>query len=116
MKILTIGFMLFFSGMLLFAQTEKQLVIGEQPVYKIARAKGTIVADGKMDEEAWKAAEIRSFDYFFRRDEPLEKQATKFRMLWDDANLYLFYEFEDVSINHANQRIRSIAEKNKKNI
>jgi hypothetical protein len=86
------------SGIPLFSQTEKQLVIGEQPVYKVARAKGPIVADGKMDEPAWKDAQVVSFDYFFRRDEPLEKQSTRFRMLWDDANVYLFYEMEDTSL------------------
>jgi len=88
----------FVIGSPLFSQTEKQLVIGEQPVYKVARAKGPIVADGKMDESSWNDAEAVSFNYFFRRDEPLDKQASKFRMLWDDQNLYLFYEFEDWSL------------------
>ncbi len=60
----------------MFSQAQKELVIGEQPVYKVAKAKGPIAADGKMDEEAWKNAEVVTFDYFFRRDEPLEKQKT----------------------------------------
>jgi hypothetical protein len=82
----------------LFAQEKKELVIGEQPIYKVARAKGTVVADGKMDEAFWKDAEVRSFDYFFRKDKPADEQKSKFRMLWDDTNLYLFYEFEDTSL------------------
>ena len=82
----------------LFSQTEKELVIGEQPLYHVAKAKGPIVADGKMDEPDWENAEIRSLGYFFRRNEPLEKQNGKFRMLWDDSNLYLFYEMEDSSL------------------
>jgi hypothetical protein len=82
----------------LFAQTEKELVIGEQPTYHVAKAKGPIVADGKMDEPGWKDAEVQSLGYFFRRNEPLEKQNGTFRMLWDDANLYLFYEMEDSSL------------------
>lgn len=98
MKTIVIVLVLVFAGTTLFSQTGKELVIGEQPVYKVAKAKGPIVADGKMDEETWKNAEVKSFDYFFRRDEPLEKQKTKFRMLWDEQNIYLFYECEDTSI------------------
>ncbi len=82
----------------LFAQTEKKLVIGEQPVYKVARAGGPIVVDGKMDEEAWKKAEVQSLNYFYRADKPVEKQNSTFRMMWDDANLYLFYECQDTSL------------------
>jgi len=88
----------FITGIALYSQNEKQLVIGEQPVYKISRASGPITADGKMDEASWKNAEVQSFNYFFRADKPVEKQKSKFRMLWDDENLYLFYEFEDSSL------------------
>jgi len=80
------------------AQNGKELVLGEQPVYMVSRASGPIVADGKMDEPAWKNAEVQPLNYFFRSDKPADKQASKFRMLWDDENLYLFYEFEDTSI------------------
>ena len=83
---------------LLFAQTGKQLVIGQQPVYKVARARGPITIDGKMYEESWKNAEVQPFNYFFRMDKPYERQNSKFRMLWDDKNIYLFYEFEDTSL------------------
>lgn len=86
------------SGLSLYSQTEKQLVIGQQPVYKVSRATEPITVDGKMDEECWKNAEVRSFDYFYRGDKPAEKQNSKFRMLWDDENLYLFYECEDTSL------------------
>ncbi len=81
-----------------YSQSDKKIVIGQQPVYKVARAGDIITVDGKMDEPSWKNAEVRSFDYFFRRDKDPEKQNTKFRMLWDDQNLYLFYEFEDTSL------------------
>jgi hypothetical protein len=86
------------TGLTLFSQTEKQLVIGQQPVYKVARAKEPITVDGRMDEAIWKNAEVVSFNYFYRADKPAEKQPTKFRMLWDDENLYLFYECEDTSL------------------
>ena len=97
-KPIALALVLFFTCLALFSQTEKELVIGEQPVYKISRTSGPIVADGKMDEPGWKNAEVRSFNYFFRSDKPADKQNSKFRMLWDDTNLYLFYEFEDTSL------------------
>ena len=98
LKTIAIILVLLSSSLSLYSQTEKELVIGEQPIYKVARAKGPITVDGKMDEPTWKDAEVRSFDYFFRMDKPADKQKSKFRMLWDDANLYLFYECEDTSL------------------
>jgi hypothetical protein len=80
------------------AQTEKKFVIGELPSYKVARATSPITVDGKMTEDAWKNAEVRSLDYFYRGDKPVDKQATKFRMMWDDTNLYLLYECQDTSL------------------
>lgn len=82
----------------LYSQNEKQLVIGQQPVYKIAKTAQAITIDGKMDEAAWQKAEVQSFNYFYRADKPVDKQNSKFRMLWDSANLYLFYEFEDTAL------------------
>jgi hypothetical protein len=88
----------FVMGFSLFSQPEKQLVIGQQPVYRVSRAREPIIVDGKMDEASWKNAEVRTFSYFYRGDKPVEKQNTKFRMLWDNENLYLFYECEDTSL------------------
>jgi hypothetical protein len=86
------------TGLSLFSQPEKRLVIGEQPVYKVSRAREPVTVDGKMDEASWKNAEVVSFNYFYRGDRPVEKQYSKFRMLWDDENLYLFFECEDTSL------------------
>lgn len=86
------------TGSSLFSQPEKQLVIGQQPVYKVSRAREPIIVDGKMDETSWKNAEVQPLNYFYRGDKPVEKQNTKFRMLWDNENLYLFYECEDTSL------------------
>ena len=82
----------------LYAQEEKQMVIGQQPVYKVARAREAITVDGRMDEAAWKNAQVVSFDNFFRNDKPVDKQKSKFRMLWDSTSIYLFYECEDTSL------------------
>lgn len=86
------------TGLSLFSQAEKQLVIGQQSVYKVSRATGPVTIDGKMDEATWKNAEVVSFNYFYRADKPAEKQKSEFRMLWDDENLYLFYVCEDTSL------------------
>ena len=92
------GLILTAAGLTLVAQDGKQLVIGQQPVYKVSRAAGPIVVDGRMEEADWADAEVQSFNYFYRADKPAEKQQTRLRMLWDDANLYLFYECEDTSL------------------
>src|SRR5690606_36248426 len=90
--------LLLINSIELISQNKKELVLGEQPLYKAVKAKDAIIADGKMDEPSWQNAEERSLDHFFRRDKPADEQQTKFRMLWDDKNLYLFYEFEDTSL------------------
>jgi hypothetical protein len=82
----------------IFSQPEKQWTIGQQPLYKVAKAKGPITVDGKMDEDSWQNASVQPFSYFYRSDNTPEKQNTKFRMLWDNENLYLFYEMEDTSL------------------
>ncbi|MBN2863776.1 MAG: carbohydrate-binding family 9-like protein [Bacteroidales bacterium] len=86
------------TNLSLYSQTEKQLVTGQQPVYKVSRAKEPITVDGKMDEASWQNAEVRAFEYFYRSDKEPEKQNTEFRMLWDNENLYLFYKCQDTSL------------------
>ncbi|HEX2920527.1 MAG TPA: carbohydrate-binding family 9-like protein [Bacteroidales bacterium] len=94
--IVTMAFL--FMTIPLFSQSTKRLVIGETPVYKVAKASEPVTIDGNMDEEIWKKAEVQSFNYFYRADKPSENQNSKFRMLWDDQNIYLFYQFEDTSL------------------
>lgn len=77
------------------AQDEQQLSLGEQPIFKVSKTKQKIIVDGKMEEEAWAKTEARGFEYFYKIDQPSDRQQTKFRMLWDDTHLYLFYEMED---------------------
>ena len=79
----------------LLAQTDKKLSLGEQPVFKVSRTTENIVVDGKMNEKIWNATEARAFEYFYRVDKPDDQQQTTLRMLWDEKNLYLFYEMED---------------------
>lgn len=79
----------------LFAQPGKKLSLGEQALFKVSRTNEPITIDGRMNESDWKKTEERSFDYYYRIDKPSDKQKTKFRMLWDDENLYVFFECQD---------------------
>lgn len=76
-------------------QTEKKLSLGEQPVFKASKSLDEITVDGKMDEDSWKKTEARDLDYFYRVEKSDDDQQTTFRMLWDEQNLYLFYEMQD---------------------
>lgn len=77
------------------AEDEPRLSLGEQPVFKAARTSSPMVIDGVLDEEAWMGTEARSFASFYRVEKPDDQQETVFRMLWDDENLYLFYQMKD---------------------
>ena len=93
-KTLTI-FLFMFLYVSVFSQTEKRLVIGEQPVFKVKRANETIQIDGKMNEIIWSKTEARNLAYFYNVEKEDDKQQVVFRMLWDDQNLYVFFEAED---------------------
>lgn len=69
--------------------------MGEQPIFKATKTSETILVDGKMDEEIWEKTESRTLDYFYRVEKSDDQQQTTFRMLWDEQNLYLFYEMQD---------------------
>lgn len=73
----------------------KKAVLGEQPLYKVMKTSETMKLDGLMNEAIWQSAETRTFDYFYRTEFESDSQKTLFRMLWDEENIYLFYEFED---------------------
>ena len=85
--------LLYFS--LTIAQEEKKLVLGEQPIFKVSRTSKAILVDGKMDEECWKNTEARKLSHFYNLEKVDDDQQTTFRMLWDEQNLYLFYQMED---------------------
>ncbi|MFZ2287489.1 MAG: hypothetical protein WAV93_10940 [Bacteroidales bacterium] len=72
------GLILTAASLTLVAQDEKQLVIGHQPVYKVSRAAGPILVDGRMEEADWGDAEVQPFNYFYRGVKPAEKQQTIF--------------------------------------
>jgi hypothetical protein len=96
-SLFTIVLCLFIFGSLV-AKQEKKLVIGEQPVFKVHKARGSIIVDGVRNDPGWENAEIRSLDYFYRGDRAPDKQKSTFRMLWDEGYIYLFYDCEDTSL------------------
>ena len=76
----------------IFSQPEKQWTIGQQLLYKVAKAKGPITVYSIMAEYSWQNASVQPSSYFYRSDKTPDKQNTKFRMLLDNGNLFLFYE------------------------
>ncbi len=61
-----------------------------------ARRTGPITLDGKMDEPAWQAAELQEHFRQAHPDEGAEASvATRFRVLWDDENIYVGVECDD---------------------
>ncbi|MGY6648375.1 carbohydrate-binding family 9-like protein [Wenyingzhuangia sp. IMCC45574] len=79
-------------------QHKSALSLDERPIYNVHKATAKIKVDGVLDKE-WEKAEVRTFDYYYLTEKEEEKQATYFRMLWDDENLYLFYDVKDEFIN-----------------
>lgn len=58
---------------------EKELTFGEQPLFKVSKATGTITIDGKMDERSWARTGAWSFDFFYDSEGTDEKQKTDLR-------------------------------------
>jgi hypothetical protein len=77
------------------SQNEKKLSLGEQPIFKVSKTNEAIAVDGKMEESIWAKTEARTLDYFYRVEQPDDRQITTFRMLWDDKTLYVFFQMED---------------------
>lgn len=84
---------------------ETNLLLNDRPLFKVHKATGKMLADGKMNEKDWERSEVRSFDHVYLDEKPSDIQKTKFRMLWDDKTLYLFYECEDSYIT-AREKLR----------
>src|ERR1017187_6453138 len=68
-----------------------------RPRYEVRRAPSHIQVDGKLDEQAWKAADpiVLIFPW---ESQTGAKQKTTVRVLWDDQNLYIGYTCEDADI------------------
>ena len=62
--------------------------------FKVSKAGTSIQIDGKLDA-AWKQTEVRTLDHYRRDEKADDRQKTKFRMLWDEENVYVFFECKD---------------------
>ena len=69
-----------------------------QELLKVSKTSDKMIIDGKATEDAWKKTEPRTFGHFYRIDKPTDRQNTSFRMLWDEDNLYVLFECEDLYI------------------
>ena len=76
-------------------QHKKKENNSKEEIFKVVKTSQKIMVDGKMDEFVWKEAKVGSLDYFLDDIKPTDKQKSTFRMLWDEENLYLFYECDD---------------------
>jgi hypothetical protein len=58
----------------------------------------SIVADGRLDEEAWKRAVTFDSVYPFNSKELRKEPATTWKLLWDDKYLYVAYVCADTNL------------------
>lgn len=69
-----------------------------EPAYACRYATGPMTLDGKLDEAAWKQAEVISRFYPFTSATDPALSPTRVRVLRDDKNLYVGFECEDDDI------------------
>ena len=67
----------------------------QDSIYPVRKTVAPITVDGVADEAAWEKAPAIPFVYFFGVDQPADEQSTTLKMLWDETNLYLFYDCAD---------------------
>src|SRR5690348_1009139 len=68
----------------------------ERRTVRAARAAGPISIDGVLDEPAWQAAEVGTGLIQTEPDDGAPATAaTRFRVLWDDAAIYVGIECDD---------------------
>ncbi len=68
------------------------------PRYEVRRATGPITIDGVIDEAAWSNASTPATLQGLWTNQTGIMQETAVRLLWDDENLYVSYDVEDVDI------------------
>lgn len=72
--------------------------IAPRPRYEVRRASAPITMDGKIDAKEWSGASA-PIELIFPWDAQTgAKQKTHVRLLWDDENLYVAYQAQDVDV------------------
>jgi hypothetical protein len=79
------------------------VVKDDLPVATVRRATEAIVIDGKLDDAAWKNAEVLGMEDTMGRGDPV-KYPTELRLLYDDEFLYVSFKSVDVDITERYQK------------
>lgn len=56
---------------------------------------GTITVDGILDEAQWEHAEVQKMGHFYKNTKKDHKRKSSVRILWDEKNIYLFFDVKD---------------------
>ncbi|MBL4700086.1 MAG: carbohydrate-binding family 9-like protein [Phycisphaeraceae bacterium] len=68
------------------------------PTYTCLKTTAPIILDGKLDEADWQNAQITEPKTLFSPKTPVDIPSTKVRFLWDDDNLYVAFECQDLDV------------------
>ncbi len=73
-----------------------KIIAHESPTapFKASKATVPIAIDGVLDA-AWMGTEVGTLDHYRRYEKASDRQQTSFRMMWDEENLYVFFECKD---------------------
>lgn len=66
----------------------------EDRVFYASKARTPVEIDGKIDK-AWESTKSASLDHYRRDEKPSDRQKSKFRMMWDEENLYVLFQCKD---------------------
>lgn len=86
-----------FIGSFLVIVFTNGMLMAQNP-FKAFQAEHPVIIDGKSEDPDWENTEVRTLDHYYNAEKETDKQVTKFRMLWDDHNLYVLFECEDLYI------------------
>lgn len=97
--VLTMTVILLSSIMTLFAQqTDKTLapLLTVPRAYTILKASQPLIIDGRDDDSSWsRAAWSEPFEDIEGKPEKQPSTSTRFKLLWDSENLYLYCRFDE---------------------
>ncbi len=102
MKLFLAGIVVFFSGLVVSAQVDfsgYEHLFTSPLSYQIYHAKDALKMDGLLNEASWKTAKWSAPFVDIEGDKkPLPAYHTRFKMLWDQHNLYIAAELEEPHI------------------
>lgn len=100
-NILTLTSVLAISANLFAQQSDEKLapILTVPRSYTILKTSQPLTIDGKNDEAAWsKAAWSESFEDIEGKPEKKPATSTRFKLLWDNDNLYVYCRFDEEHI------------------